>query len=110
MARLPRITVPGIARHATQRGNRRQNIFLEEDDFALYRDLLAHHCVTHGVAVWSYCLMPNHIHHLIMVLSTQEGLSRAIGETHRRYTVAISTRGFGSQEATCFKAGLARSR
>ncbi|MEN8131871.1 MAG: transposase, partial [Pseudomonadota bacterium] len=62
MARLPRITIPGIAHHVTQRGNRRQRIFIEEDDYALYRDLLAQHCVANGVEVWSYCLMPNHVH------------------------------------------------
>ncbi len=91
MARLPRITVPGAAHHVTQRGNRRQRVFLEEDDYALYRDLLAKHCAVNGVSVWSYCLMPNHIH-LIMVPTDEKGLSRAIGETHRRYSGYINAR------------------
>ena len=33
MTRLPRITVRGIAHPVTQRGNRRQQIFIEEDDY-----------------------------------------------------------------------------
>lgn len=41
MARLPRIVVPGIPHHLTQRGNRRQRIFHGDEDYALYRDLLA---------------------------------------------------------------------
>ena len=30
MARLPRIIVPGVPHHVTQRGSRRQRVFLEE--------------------------------------------------------------------------------
>jgi hypothetical protein len=41
MARVARIAVPGIPHHVTQRGNRRQPIFVEPEDYALYRDLLA---------------------------------------------------------------------
>lgn len=91
MARLPRITVPGLPHHVTQRGNRRQKVFIEEGDYALYRDLLAQHCAANGVTVWSYCLMPNHVH-LILVPNSEDGLSRAIGETHRRYSGYINAR------------------
>lgn len=91
MARLPRIIVPDYPHHVTQRGNRRQQIFLIEDDYAVYRDLLAEHCRAAGVAVWSYCLMPNHVH-LILTPSSSEGLSRAVGETHRRYSAFINAR------------------
>lgn len=91
MARFARIVVPGVAHHVTQRGNRRQRIFEGEQDYALYRDLLAARCQDCGVEVWSYCLMPNHVH-LILVPSTEEGLSRAVGETHRRYTAFVNAR------------------
>jgi putative transposase len=40
MARLSRITVPDLPHHVTQRGNRRQLVFVEDGDYALYRDLL----------------------------------------------------------------------
>ena len=33
--------------------------------------------------VWSYCLMPNHVH-LILARSDETGLSRAVGETQGR--------------------------
>ena len=42
MARLARLVLPGIPYHVTQRGNRRQQTFFEEGDYALYRDLLAY--------------------------------------------------------------------
>jgi len=57
--------------------------FFEEGDHALYRDLLAERCRQASVACWSYCLMPNHVH-LILVPATADGLARAIGETHRQ--------------------------
>lgn len=44
-----------------------------------------------GVAVWAYCLMPNHVH-LILVPATANGLRSALGEAHRRYTRAINQR------------------
>jgi putative transposase len=91
MSRLPRIIVPGIPHHVTQRGNRRQQIFMEDDDYALYRDWLARACRSNGVEVWSYCLMPNHVH-LILAPSDETGLSRAVGETHRRYSGYINAR------------------
>ncbi len=91
MSRLPRIIVPGMPHHVTQRGNRRQRIFMEDDDYALYRDWLAQACRSNGVDVWSYCLMPNHVH-LILVPADETGLSRAVGETHRRYSGYINAR------------------
>ena len=91
MLRLPRIIVPGVAHHVTQRGNRRQRVFLVDDDYALYKDLLAQSCKANGVAVWSYCFMPIHVH-LILVPSDGSGLSRAVGETHRRYSGYINAR------------------
>jgi putative transposase len=39
----------------------------------------------------AYCLMPNHIH-LILVPDRAEALGRALGETHRRYSSTINAR------------------
>ena len=66
MARIARFAVPGLPHHVTQRGNRGERVFFGDDDFELYRDLLASQCRRQGVAVWAYCLMPNHVH-LILV-------------------------------------------
>lgn len=53
--------------------------------------MMAEACRANGVEVWSYCLMPNHVH-LIMVPSERDGLSRAVGETHRRFSAYINAR------------------
>lgn len=91
MARLARIVVPGHPHHVTQRGNRRQPIFFEPSDYALYRDLLAEQCRKAAVEVWAYCLMPNHAH-LVLTPHAAGALARALGETHRRYTGFINAR------------------
>ena len=52
---------------------------------------MAEWCRKEGVAIWGYCLMPNHTH-LIAVPRSQQGLRRAVGEAHRRYTRRINFR------------------
>ena len=59
------------------------------DDNALSRDLLQEACRREGVVVWAYCLMPNHVH-LILTPRTPEGLARALGKAHRRYSAFVN--------------------
>jgi putative transposase len=91
MARLARLVIPGLPHHVTQRGNRRQQTFFNDGDYTAYVELMAEWCREEGVEVWSYCLMPNHVH-LIAVPQAEESLRRAIGEAHRRYTRRINFR------------------
>jgi len=91
MARLARAVAPGLPHHLTQRGNRRQEVFFSAEDYEAYRGLLAEHCAAAGVALWAYCLLPNHVH-LIVVPPSAEALRRAVGEAQRRYTRRINFR------------------
>ena len=91
MARVARVVVPGMPHHVTQRGNRRQQTFFGAEDYAAYLELMAEWRGKHGVAIWAYCLMPNHAH-LLAVPRSEEGLGRAIGEAHRRYTRRVNFR------------------
>jgi putative transposase len=89
MARLPRIVLPGIPHHITQRGNRRERVFFEDGDYALYLDLLSEAAARAQVAIWGYCLMPNHVH-IIAVPSDEDGLRRTFRYVHRHYTGYIN--------------------
>ena len=91
MARLARIVVPGIAHHVTQRGNRRQQVFFCGEDAALYITLLAGQLRRHGTVCIAWCLMPNHVH-LILVPAVEDGLRRPLGEAHRRYSLHVNRR------------------
>ena len=91
MARLARLVIPGMPYHVTQRGNRRGTTFFEEEDFRVYRELLAEAARAAGASVWSYCLMPNHVH-LIVVPSDPDGLRATFANAHRRYARLINAR------------------
>lgn len=91
MARLARIVVPGIPHHVTQRGNRREPVFFKADDYRAYLKLLASAAKKAETKILAYCLMPNHVH-LILVPVNRDGLRATLADTHRRYTGRINTR------------------
>ena len=91
MARLARFIIPGTPHHITQRGNGRQRTFFSDSDYRLYRDLLKEQCAANGVAVWSWVLMPNHVH-LILVPSHEDSLRAALSKVHRAYAGHIHAR------------------
>jgi putative transposase len=91
MARLARVVVPGVPHHVTQRGNRRETVFFEAADYRAYLDLIGAAAKRSGTAVWAYCLMPNHVH-FILVPCAADGLRATFAEAHRRYTSRIHTR------------------
>jgi putative transposase len=91
MARLPRIVIPGYPHHVTQRGNHRERTFFEDDDYELYKSLLSEAARKAATEVWCYCLMPNHVH-MIVVPSDEDGLRKTFGDAHRRYTGYINAR------------------
>ena len=87
MARRARVVAPGLPQYVTRRGNRRQQTFFCDDDYRAYLELMAQWCSRCTVEIWTYCLMPSHVH-LIAVPESEDGLRSAIGEAHRRYHVA----------------------
>jgi len=91
MPRIARVVAPGFPHHITQRGNRRQETFFRDEDYVAYKSLLSEWCQRHGVDIWAYCLMPNHVH-MIAVPQDEDGLRLAVGEAHRRYTREINFR------------------
>lgn len=91
MARIARVVAPNHPHHVTQRGNRRMETFFRNEDYETYIKLMASACKAVGTEVWAYCLMPNHVH-LVMVPKNEDGLRAALGEAHRRYTRHINFR------------------
>lgn len=91
MARIARVVVPGYPHHVTQRGCRRQRTFFTSDDYRYYLELLRNRRADAGVSIWAYCLMPNHVH-LVVVPETAEGLSHFLGPAHRKYALEINRR------------------
>ena len=91
MSRLSRVVIPGLPHHVTQRGNRREQVFFGDGDYRYYLKLVAAAAQAAGAEIWAYCLMPNHVHFLI-VPSTADGLRATFADPHRRYTSFINAR------------------
>lgn len=91
MAKLARVVIPGLPHHVTQRGNRRERIFFGDGDYRYYLKLIASAARKAGAEIWAYCLMPNHVHFLIVPSST-DGLRATFADSHRRYTSFINAR------------------
>ena len=83
MPRMARLVVPGYPHHITQRGNRRQQTFFCDSDYRAYIDLLAELRNTANVDIWAYCLMPNHVH-LILVPHERDSIARLLRTAHSR--------------------------
>ena len=91
MPHIARIVAEELPHHITQRGNRRQKVFFSEGDYQAYLDLLRLHSKLFSLDIESYCLMPNHVH-LILVPHKKDDLAIAIGRTHQKYTSIINKR------------------
>ncbi|MBN1827716.1 MAG: transposase [Deltaproteobacteria bacterium] len=85
MPRIARATLPYYPHHITQRGNNRADVFFDDEDRKYYIETLAAYCEKCGVAIWAYCLMPNHVH-LLTVPENNESLGQGIGRTNQLYT------------------------
>ncbi len=91
MARIARIVAPDYPHHVVQRGNRRQQVFFKDSDYEKYLQFLKEHSKKFRLKIVSYCLMPNHVH-LIVIPEKYNSLSEAIGDTHQKYTRMINFR------------------
>lgn len=91
MARWPRLSVPGVPMHITQRGNNRIPTFVDALDFARYRSFLVHASAVEGCAIHAYALMTNHVH-LLVTPSHRTGASRMMQILGRLYVRHFNAR------------------
>jgi len=66
-------------------------VFFEDGDYRAYLDLIAAAARRSATQIWSYCLMPNHVH-FIMAPAGVDGLRQTFAEAHRRYTGRVHAR------------------
>ena len=84
MSRPLRVEFAGALYHVTSRGNARQAIYLDEQDFQIFVEVLADTCQRFNWVVHSYCLMTNHYH---ILLETPDGnLSKGMRQLNGVYT------------------------
>ncbi len=90
MPRRKVILKPGNYYHVYNRGNNRQLIFLERENYLYFLRQLQARLVDQGVDVIAYCLMPNH-YHLLVFLQTED-FSKLMQGFSLAYTKAINKR------------------
>ena len=86
MPRISRAIAVGYPHHVTQRGNYRQTVFSEADDYRNYLDYLAQYAPQCDLEIWAYCLMPNHVH-MVCVPRQPDSLSRTLHTVHMKYAL-----------------------
>lgn len=59
MPRTARVVVPNYILHITQRGNDRQNIFLDDEDRLRYLSRIDEYSKTYNLSLFAYCLIDN---------------------------------------------------
>ncbi len=91
MPRQARVVFSGIPHHITQRGNRREDIFFNDNDRKQYLSWLKEYSNEHNVEILAYCLMTNHVH-IIAVPDKEDGLEKVLKPLHMRYAQKINRR------------------
>ena len=84
MARKLRIQYPGALYHVMNRGDRREDIFLDDHDRKAFLTTLGQACEKTGWQVHAYCLMGNHFH--LVVQTPQPNLSDGMRWLLQTYT------------------------
>lgn len=89
MPRRPRLEVPGLPLHITHRGVNRAATFLDDEDFARYRECLGDALGEQGIPLHAYVLMTNHVH-LLLTPSVPGRLSVAMSRLGQHYVPAFN--------------------
>lgn len=85
MPRGARILMEDVCYHVISRGNQKQRIFLCDEDYETYLGLLARYRNRFYFNLYSYCLMPNHVH-LLLDPKRLSHLSSALAGLQLTYT------------------------
>ncbi len=85
MPRIARIVVPGYPHHITQRGNYKQDAFVESADYIRYLKCLEKYSREYGLSILAYCLILNHVH-FAAIPENEHSLSKTFSVCHTLYS------------------------
>ena len=91
MPRHARVVPIDCPLHVTHRGNWRAPVFLDSGGYSRYLAVLRTEGDRNRLDVWAYCLMPNHVH-LVVVARDPASLSTTIQRVHGQYARWLHTR------------------
>jgi putative transposase len=91
MARLPRFVLPGHPQHVLQRGNNRQQILFDEQDFWFMWEKIAAAADKFHCRIHAYTLMSNHFH-LLLTPDQEDGIGKLMQYVGRYYVQYFNAR------------------
>lgn len=83
-----KIIAPDIVSHITQRSAGKDPLFLEDDDYLSMLSLLKEISVKYNLEVYSFCLMPTHIH--LLVSPKEKKLNELMRDLFSRYAMRFN--------------------
>lgn len=91
MARLPRLSIPGLPHHVLLRGNNGQAVFVDDVDRREWLEALSAYAAECGVALHAWVLLPQSVQ-LLLTPTTADSLSRFMQAVGRKYTRQFNLR------------------
>jgi len=86
MPRIARVIVENGCYHVITRGNQKQPVFLDTQDYEKYLSILTKYKKRFSFQLYCFCLMPNHVH-LIIEVNNQNMLQRIMQGLNLSYTL-----------------------
>ena len=84
MARKPRINQSGFY-HVINRGVERREVYLEDEDYQRFLEILNEVCELYEFSVYSFCLMSNHYH--LLLKTNSDNLSLIMKQVNSKYSM-----------------------
>ena len=88
MPRIARGLVNGFVYHVLNRGNGGQEVFHKDQDYEAFIELMKEVKARYDIKIFTYCLMPNHFHMVIVPIQAEElskGMQWLMTSHVRRY-------------------------
>jgi REP-associated tyrosine transposase len=83
-----KITAPMVISHLTQRAAGKEPLFIEEEDYLFMLEGLKDISKKRGVAIFAFCLMPNHVH--LLVRPEADDLAEAMRDLFARFATRFN--------------------
>jgi putative transposase len=91
MPRTARITMENACYHIITRGNQKQWVFIEPQDYEKYLFLLTKYKKRYKFKLYCFCLMPNHVH-LVIEVQDPLRLNKIMRSLNLSYTLYYNSK------------------
>lgn len=92
MPRSARVFIENACYHIITRGNRKAVVFKGEDDFNRYFMLIHKYKLKYSCLIYSYCLMPSHVHLILESPLGLKAMSRFMHCINQSYAMGFNVR------------------